>query len=175
MLGEKRQEPEAKVFFGDRDITERFAAQCVEIEADTSRPHLARVIQTIFPIRFFGENAYAQIALQDGEGVALICALHAYHFTICQAGHIWWIDQHGENVHRRMLDGLDQTQLSAAGPGMDVRNIVNRSLRWYAKRGELEDDDYQERMAIQDARYLTIASHWLSFLNEQIGRAYFGA
>jgi hypothetical protein len=74
-----------------------------------------------------------------------------------------------------MLDGLDQTQLSAAGPGMDVRNIVSRALRWHAKRTELEDDDYQERMAIQDARYLTIASHWLSFLDEQIGRAYFGA
>lgn len=169
------QEPKLEVFFGDDDLIERFAAKCDEAPDGAERPHLARVINAAFPFAVFDGDAYAKIALQEGEAVALICALHAYHFTICQSGHLRWLDQRSEILHKRMLDALDATQLSMIDCGMDVRNIMNRALRWKKKSKSLDEDDYHERLAIQDARYLTISSEWMSLLDKEIGRVFFGA
>lgn len=171
----KEQEPEPKVFFGDEQIVKKFAAECVEMNPDADHPHLSRIIRTIFPMRVFGEAQYAEIALRDGEAVALICGLHAYHFTICQSGHIFWLEDKEESLHKRMIDALDATQLSAIDRGMDVRNIMNRSFRWYKKREQLNEEDYFERLSIQDARYLTICREWLRFLDECIGKEFFSA
>lgn len=169
------EEPKAEVFFGDEDLVGRFAAQCVEPCLDAELPHLKRVVSTVGLYREISEGSYAAIALQDGEAVALIVALHSYHFKICQSGHLHWLSDKTEVLHRRMLDALDATQLSSVGPGMDVRNIMNRALRWFKKSNCIDEDDYQERLAIQDARYLTVSSDWMTLLDREIGRIYFGA
>jgi len=173
-----KKEPEARVFFGDDDLLKNAASRCAKVDASiVERPSLTMIVQTFLPsgVLSFRDETQAQIALDHGEGVSLICGLYAYNYTICQSGHLRWFDWAGPLAHRRMLDALDASQLSLTDVGMGVRNIVKRSLRWYKKRSDLDDEDYQERLAIQDARYLTNSGRWMDFLDGQIASAYFGA
>jgi hypothetical protein len=167
--------PPVKVFFGDEGFLSAVSSRCHELEVEIDRPNINRITNALMPdgILSFSENTQSKIAVEFGESAALICSLYVYDYKICRSGHIAWLNAYGDVLHRRMMSALDATQLSYTDIGMGVRNIAGRSLRWYKKRSSIDEEDYFERMEIQDTRYLSKSAKWMEFLDNKIGELYF--